>query len=142
MHDQVVFFGANDSCLEGAKGGQHVSVKRFMENIVKIITHPSLKYHHPRILLLTPPPIDEYGCEDNDRSKGYDEPRRQAEHTKLYADAVRRIAEAHDVALVDVWALLMEESGYTLGKEALPGSKALPPNPQLRLYLHDGKSTL
>ena len=108
--------------------------------MAKIVTHPLIRQHKSRLLLLTPPPIDEYGCEESDRAKGYSEPRRNAAHTKLYADAVRQVAETFDIAVVDVWTLFMGQAGYGGGHDALPGSKSVPPNLQLRLLLHDGVS--
>lgn len=135
---QIIFFGANDACLQGAAGSQHVPLSQYKENLISIINHPAVKTQKTRIILVTPPPINEYMCEENDRAKGYCEPRRSAEHTKLYVDVVRDIAESHEVALLDLWLLFMKHAGWKDGDAMLPGSKKTEPNAFLRMLLHDG----
>jgi len=131
-------FGANDACLQGAAGSQHVPLSQYKKNIIDIIDHPAVKRQKPRIILVTPPPINEYMCEENDRAKGYFEPRRSAEHTKLYVDVVREIAQTHGIALLDLWLCFMKHAGWKEGDAALAGSKKMEPNAFLRMLLHDG----
>ncbi len=66
----VVFYGANDARLEDNEGGvqQHVPLEQYRENLIRIITDPRVKAHNPKIIVMTPPPIDEYmwekSCEE------------------------------------------------------------------------------
>lgn len=136
----MIFFGANDACLEGAEGSQHVPVERYKQNLIDIINHSAVKAHNPRIILVTPPPMNEYVAEENDRSKGLMDRRRTADHTKMYADAAREVAKEQNVAVLDLWSVLMKHAGWSEGEHPLPGSKKLPRNPFMRMMLHDGKS--
>lgn len=138
---KVILFGANDSCLEGAVGSQHVPLQRFKQNLSTIITYPAVQKQAPRIILVTPPPMNEYPAEENDKLKGIPAPRRKAEHTRLYAEAVKDVASQHDVALVDLWTLFMNHAGWEENSNPqaqIPGSKSLEPNSVLRMLLHDG----
>lgn len=82
--------------------------------------------------------MNEYVAEEMDRNKGIPEARRKASHTKLYADAAREVAAEADVAVLDLWKLLMNHAGWQEGETPLPGSKEIPPNMFLRMLLHDG----
>lgn len=141
--EKVIFFGANDACLPGAAGSQHVPLEAFKNNLLRMVKHTSLGPHKPHIILITPPPINEYLCEENDRLKGYNDNRRKANHTALYAEAVREVAKlssSYDVALVDLYAAFMKHVGQPEDREVLEGSKERPPNTALEMLLHDGKS--
>lgn len=103
-----------------------------------------MRAQNPRIILITPPPINEYLCEENDRLKGYNEPRRKAEHTASYAQAVRDVAgelqvgkEWRGVVVLDFFKVVMKYVGQKDG-EPLEGSKERPLNSALRMLLHDG----
>lgn len=67
-----------------------------------------------------------------------------AKTTAEYAQQVRDLAgelkqEGVDVALLDLWSVLMETAGWKKGQsEPLPGSKEVPENAILKLLLHDG----
>lgn len=105
-----------------------------------IVTHPSLGKHSARIILITPPPLDEYLREKRDAEKGLTEPERTAEHTKLYADATREEASKLGVALVDVWTLFQREAGWKEG-EPLIGSKDREQSSVFIELLQDGEYT-
>lgn len=139
MRFLVIFFGANDSCLEGAAGSQHVPLERYQQNLVDIIDHEKVKRQNPRIIVVTPPPINEYECEKSDHTKGYMEPRRKANHTKLYAEAVKKVAEKNRAVVLDLYEVFMKHAGQKIGEEVLEGSKEKPNNPFLRMLLHDGE---
>jgi isoamyl acetate esterase len=135
---QVIFFGANDACLPGTD--QHVPLARYEDNIREIVGHPCVTAQGPRILLITPPPIDEYSNEITEAAKGYASRQRTAEHTKKYADACRRTGEELGLAVLDLWSSMMGKAGWD-GTGPLPGSKVLPRNPVLEAFLLDGLST-
>ncbi|EGE81965.2 GDSL Lipase/Acylhydrolase [Blastomyces dermatitidis ATCC 18188] len=61
----TVFFGANDAVLPGFQ--QHVPLNLYRENLIKILTHPLIKAHpETNLLLLTPPPVNEYQFSPSD----------------------------------------------------------------------------
>ncbi|RJE18371.1 hypothetical protein PHISCL_09291 [Aspergillus sclerotialis] len=131
----TVFFGANDACLPG--NDKHVPLPTFKENLKTIIHHPATVVQNPRILLITPPPINEYQLEGFDESKGEVHPTRTAKYTKLYAEAVREVGSELKVPVADVWTAFMKAAGWEEGKE-LPGSRDLPNSDVLQELLTDG----
>jgi lysophospholipase L1-like esterase len=133
----TIFFGANDSCFATARNNQCVPLPEFRSNLIKIISTFSDR-KQPRIILITNPPVDERTQGALDRSKGY-ELRRTAEHTKLYADAVRNVGNDLGVAVVDLWTAIMLKAGWQANSPApLPGCADVPANPVLDEYLSDG----
>lgn len=138
MRFMTVFFGANDACWPTPFNNQSVPLPQFTANLIKILTHPSLKKHNTRVILITPPPVNEYMTWANDQIKGYSTPRRTAEHTKEYADAAREVGKDMNVATLDLWTSIMLRAGWKPGDDPLPGSRALAENPVLVELLRDG----
>ncbi|KAF1923685.1 glycoside hydrolase family 95 protein [Didymella exigua CBS 183.55] len=102
-----IFFGANDISFPDTTG-QHVPLRVFEENLRRLIKHPRVQAHEDiRVLLITPPPIDEWGFEH------WDEPGRSARKAataQKYAEGVRKVGEEMGVAVVDLWTACMEEA--------------------------------
>ncbi|KAL8693543.1 MAG: hypothetical protein Q9224_003733 [Gallowayella concinna] len=134
----MIFFGANDACLPGSDTGQHVPLDTYKRNLGEIVQHQSVTPHRPRIILVTPPPIDEYALEASDAAKGVLGVRRKAEHTMLYAEACRKVGQDLGLVVLDLWSIFMEAAGYKPGKP-LPGSKKVEKNAVLHRLLSDGK---
>ncbi|KPI35038.1 GDSL esterase/lipase [Cyphellophora attinorum] len=144
----TVFFGANDACLPGNQ--QHVPVEQYASTIRKIIQYPLIAKGGTHVLLLTPPPIDEWQLDSNG---GFGSSRRAAV-TKVYADAARYLAveaagpdwTGPNVTLVDVWRLFMLEAGWsddnatsgTSDEEYLPGDARREKSAALARLLSDG----
>ncbi|KAI6913407.1 hypothetical protein KC334_g1458 [Hortaea werneckii] len=124
----VLFFGANDARLPSTgEPEQHVPLESFKANLRAMVTLPQLREHHPgtKILLVTPPPVDERLCAQDDAGKGIFHPRRTAETTALYAQAVRDVGAelaGRDTAVLDLWDCFMRVAGWVPG-EPLIGSK-------------------
>ncbi|RMY82547.1 hypothetical protein D0862_11981 [Hortaea werneckii] len=131
----VLFFGANDARLPSTGiPEQHVPLESFKANLRAMVTCPQLRAHHPgaKVLLITPPPVDERLCESDDAGKGIFHPRRTAETTALYAQAVRDVGAEFvasaagggggHVAVLDLWGCFMRVAGWVPG-EPLVGSK-------------------
>ncbi|KAI9808390.1 MAG: hypothetical protein M1827_007487 [Pycnora praestabilis] len=133
----TLWFGANDACLPSAETGQHVPLPKYRDNLIAILTHPTIRAHSPNLILITPPPVDEYGLEESDRLRGIKHVMRTAEHTKLYADATREVGEELGPAVLDLWTVIMRLAGWKQG-DALVGSKHVPRSPVLRSLLRDG----
>lgn len=129
-------FGANDACLPDAPTNQHIPCETYKANLKALITHAAVVAHRPKIILATPPPIDEARQEVTDTSKGNPLCRR-AVVTAKYAEAVREVARdiGGDLLLLDLWSAFMEEAirntpdhyhnGPVLGSSELGESKAL-----------------
>lgn len=111
----IIWFGANDSVLPSER--QHVPLTQFIANLKHLITmvrSPASEYHSPktRILLVSPPPVNTYqrGADLASRNP----PRkcdRVFEFTKLYAEAVVKVAREEGVAVADIWFVVWEAAG-------------------------------
>ena len=135
----MIFFGANDACLPGTSTGQHVSINRYSQNLRELIAHPIVKKHQPRLILVTPPPVDEYTLEESGPGSEDSEIQRTAEHTKKYADACRKVGTESGIAVVDLWSIFMAKTGWKHG-QPLAGSKDVERSKTLGVLLSDGKS--
>jgi lysophospholipase L1-like esterase len=111
----VVFFGANDARLPGSGDGtspdQHVPLRAYKENLRKIVTHDQIKEHKPKIIVITPPPVDEHLLARKNR---------KASITAQYAEIVRDLSkeltdEGLDVKCLDIWTAFMQKCGWKSG---------------------------
>ncbi|KAI0406704.1 SGNH hydrolase-type esterase domain-containing protein [Xylaria palmicola] len=127
----VVLLGANDACLPVPTSTQGVPIDQYKENLIKIITHKHVTAHKPKILLVTPPPLDEIRSFTTDLEKGHKERVRKAAVSGQYSETVRQVAaEVPGVVLIDLYKAVMEKAisltpdydasgpplGYTEGK--------------------------
>ncbi|KAK5690157.1 hypothetical protein LTR17_026014 [Elasticomyces elasticus] len=72
MRILLIMFGANDARLPNTPGGpdQHVPLEDFKSNIRHMVSHPSVTAHESvKIILVTPPPVDERKCLAADQEK-------------------------------------------------------------------------
>ena len=136
----MIFFGANDACSAEAMNGQHVPLHIYKQNLHDLITHPAVRAQQPRLILVTPPPVEERLLEQRVKSLGYKQLNRFNDVTKLYADAVREVGDAHGVAVLDLWNAFMNEAGWKAG-ESLPGALNVAESPALKRLLIDGSTT-
>ena len=113
----------------------------YKQYLKAIVQHPSVTTQNPRLILITPPPINEYKLEESDFVKGFTVPQRTAEHTKKYADACREVGKELGVAVLDIWSIMMAKAGWREG-EPLAGSKKVARNEVLEGLLIDGEPTL
>ena len=140
----MIFLGANDAVLPNTSG-QDVPLNRYCANLKNIIQHPKVRAHATsidrnkpaiKIILVTPPPVDEYQLENNPPLNV-----RTAERTKSYADSCRRLGEEMDVAVLDLWAIMMEKAGWKgTDGEVLVGSRKRERSDVLGEMLHDGRT--
>ncbi|KAJ2482592.1 isoamyl acetate-hydrolyzing esterase [Coemansia sp. RSA 2131] len=72
-----------------------------------LLRDPNSDYYSPdtRIMFITPPAIGDRMVEDVAKRNGY-EPDRKNAVTKLYADAVKKVAKEHDLPVVDIWTAI------------------------------------
>ncbi|KFY70792.1 hypothetical protein V498_10215, partial [Pseudogymnoascus sp. VKM F-4517 (FW-2822)] len=137
-----VFFGANDSANDGGPSKQLVSIERYRENLLSILSHPSVLAHNPRIILITTPPVDEYQRPEETRADGQVDRGRCAENSRAYARVGKEvgeelIAKGRPVVICDLWTAMMTRAGWT-GEGVLAGSLKASKNPALAEMLYDG----
>ncbi|KAL8783938.1 MAG: hypothetical protein Q9213_004268 [Squamulea squamosa] len=133
----MILFGANDACLPGSDYGQHVPLDLYRQNLRGIIQHSSVTAQKPRLILVTPPPIEEYTLEAAEAAKGIPGVRRTAENTMQYAEACKGVGQDLGLVVLDLWSIFMNAAGYEPGKP-LPGSKKTEKSPVLNRLLSDG----
>lgn len=109
-----------------------------MENLRTICTHPLVRAHGPRLVIITPPPVNEYKMEAVDIAKGHDGLQRTAEHTKKYANAARKVGEELKIPVLDLWTIFMTRAGWAAG-EPLPGCRGVDRNELIEELMYDGK---
>src|ERR1700738_3568210 len=117
----IFFFGANDACINGAlqhvplpiHSSPQVPLETYASNLRELLSCPLLKEHNPNIklLLITPPPICAYRWGDHDLEMGFP-PRRNAEHTALYAAKAKAVAEELGIPYVDLWRGFLHAAGW------------------------------
>lgn len=134
----MVFYGANDACLPDQP--QYVPLEEYKSNLKKIVQHPLIQAHQPKIILVAPPPISEYTTQESDAVKGITWIQRLAENTKLYADGALEVANELNIPTVNLWKEFMEHAEWN-GDRPLPGSKDAPKNPKLEELFCDGEYT-
>ncbi|KAK1691201.1 GDSL-like Lipase/Acylhydrolase [Colletotrichum godetiae] len=107
----LVLLGANDAIQPMHTTTQHVPLEDYKQNLVKIVTHPNITAHNPKILLVTPPPIDEIRITKLDLAWGHSKPIRTAKISAGYTQAARDVAaEVPGVVSIDLWQALMDHA--------------------------------
>jgi lysophospholipase L1-like esterase len=126
---------------------QHVPIDQYKENLKKIITHPNITVHNPKIIVVTPPPLDEIRRSEleTDADGG---PQRLHKVSADYSQKAREVAEeVPGVILVDLWQAIMDAAikdtpGFTAGNgnlgEPRDGKGKEEVQGALPSYLHDG----
>ncbi|KAF4993012.1 hypothetical protein FDECE_13543 [Fusarium decemcellulare] len=140
----AILFGANDAVLDNAVTNQHVPLDRYKENLIKIINHPRITAHKPKILLVTPPPLDEIKSTPRSLSNGHKEALRKFAVSASYSEVVREVAREHpNTILIDLWQAFMDKAAEMAPGDYTPGGPLLgsPENGKpggLDILLHDG----
>ncbi|GAA5880735.1 hypothetical protein JCM3774_005694 [Rhodotorula dairenensis] len=105
-----VWFGANDAALPPSP--QALTIAEFKSNLGKILDSlrsPDSPNYSPKtqLLLITPPPVDasvrtaDLAARDPPRG-----PDRDAERTRLFAEAVKDVARDCKLPILDAWSLV------------------------------------
>ncbi|KAF4783205.1 GDSL-like Lipase/Acylhydrolase [Colletotrichum scovillei] len=107
----LVLLGANDAVQPMHTTTQNVPLEEYKQNLIKIVTHPNITAHNPKILLVTPPPIDEIRITKLDLAWGHPKPTRTAKVSAGYTQAAREVAaEVPGVVSIDLWQALMDHA--------------------------------
>jgi len=140
----LLFFGANDARIAGSPGGpdQSVPLDEFKRNLKAMVHHPAVRAHEGvKVILVTPPPIDERMClkADQERFPSLGRIlRRTAANTATYAQGVRDLGQELGLPVLDVWSAMVTRSGNTRDQPICTGSIDAGINEVLQSYLHDG----
>ncbi|KAL4867419.1 hypothetical protein BDV12DRAFT_171392 [Aspergillus spectabilis] len=134
----TIWFGANDASLLESNNGQHVPLDVYKKNLAWLVQHPATVAQQPRILIITPTPVNEYQLEGFDHDKGNSHPTRTNAGARLYADAAREVAESLNVPVVDLWGAFMAAAGWKEG-QPLIGSRELPNDEKFAGLFTDGE---
>ncbi|KAH6850192.1 SGNH hydrolase-type esterase domain-containing protein [Chaetomium sp. MPI-CAGE-AT-0009] len=106
-----ILFGANDACVELPTNFQRVPLDKYKANLARIINHPTITAHKPKIFLITPPPLDQIRVTVLDRANGHPAAARQTKVSAAYSEAVRQVAAKHpSVTLIDLHKALMDRA--------------------------------
>ncbi|OTA99177.1 hypothetical protein M426DRAFT_325373 [Hypoxylon sp. CI-4A] len=106
----LVLLGANDACLPIPTNTQGIPIDQYKENLTKIVTHEHIKAHNPKILLITPPPIDEIRITVLDLAVGHTQATRQAAVSAAYSETARKVAAETGVVLIDLQKALLDKA--------------------------------
>lgn len=140
----VIWYGANDSRLPDTPGDpqQHIPLNEYTQNLRAMLAHPDVRGQEGmRIVLITPPPVDERSGLENDQKgnpNNGDVIRRKARVTKQYAEAVLEVGKETGTVTLDLWARMIERAGGGVVDPEPTGSIDMPLNEDLRKYLYDG----
>ncbi|KAL5575290.1 hypothetical protein UlMin_016989 [Ulmus minor] len=106
----TVFFGANDACLpDRCSAFQHVPLDEYKQNLNSIIAFLKKRWPTTRILLITPPPIDEEGRLQYPYVENtLNLPERTNEAAGAYAKACVSVAGECETPVIDLWTKMQE----------------------------------
>jgi lysophospholipase L1-like esterase len=108
---QLILLGANDAVLPLEHTAQHIPLDQYKRNLGDIVNHPHIKAHQPKILLVTPPPLDEIKTSKLDIEKGFPQSTRTSSVSASYSEAAREVArENPGIVLVDLWKAVMDKA--------------------------------
>ncbi|KAI7492146.1 hypothetical protein KC357_g1281 [Hortaea werneckii] len=118
----TIAFGTNDARVPDSPGGpdQSVSVSEFLRNLHDMVgAHRAVRAHAAtvKIVLITPPPVDERRLARADKEKYGSrvmggQLRRRADLTAEYARAVRELGSELGVPVCDVWSAMVVRAGF------------------------------
>jgi lysophospholipase L1-like esterase len=110
----IIGFGANDAAQP--ESGQHVPLARYQDNLrelVNMVKSSKSRFYSPktRVLLVTPPPLEEekwnFFCSSKKNGPGY----RTSHLTQKYAEACVKVGKSLKVPVLDLHTLILEKAG-------------------------------
>ncbi|NWR76407.1 IAH1 esterase, partial [Centropus unirufus] len=109
----TIFFGANDSALKDLNPKQHVPLEEYAANLKSMIQYlKSVDVPEDRIILITPPPLQELAWEKECLAKG-DKLNRLNATTGEYAQACVQVAGACGTDVLDLWTLMQKSEDFS-----------------------------
>ncbi|XP_047927266.1 isoamyl acetate-hydrolyzing esterase 1 homolog isoform X3 [Anser cygnoides] len=109
----TIFFGANDSALKDLNPKQHVPLEEYAENLKSMVQYlKSIDIAEDRIILITPPPLQESAWEKECLAKG-DKLNRRNATTGEYAQACVQVARDCGTDVLDLWTLMQKNQDFS-----------------------------
>ncbi|XP_026700936.1 isoamyl acetate-hydrolyzing esterase 1 homolog [Athene cunicularia] len=109
----TIFFGANDSALKDLNPKQHVPLEEYAANLKSMIHYlKSVDITEDRIILITPPPLQESVWEKECLAKG-DQLNRRNATTGEYAHACVQVARDCGTDVLDLWTLMQKNQDFS-----------------------------
>ncbi|KAF3770531.1 SGNH hydrolase [Cryphonectria parasitica EP155] len=106
----IVLLGANDAALPQEVENQGLPLDQYKTNLHRIITHPNITAHKPKVLLITPPPLDEIRTTELDTPK-YGHTLRETARSASYSQAARDVAASvPGTVLLDLQKALIDRA--------------------------------
>lgn len=98
--------------LPWAPSKHHVPIEQYKENLTKIVNHPRIRADNPKILLVTPPPVDELHHRKIDDGSGQLATIRTHAVSASYAEKTREVARENPggIVLIDLWQAIMDKA--------------------------------
>lgn len=107
----MILFGANDSVLDLPTTKQHVPLEQYKKNLTDIINHPNIVAHKPKILLITPPPVDQIKVTKLDTANGHSQAIRTQAISAGYSKMAQQVAQENPgVEAIDLWTAVMNKA--------------------------------
>ncbi|KAG6364106.1 hypothetical protein INS49_005704 [Diaporthe citri] len=91
MEYLIVLLGANDAALPLDDDNQSVSLEQYKANLARLVGHPRVAAHGCKVLVVTPPPLDEIRRAEMDIAQHGRAVREQA-RSAAYSQAAREVA--------------------------------------------------
>ncbi|KAF7547782.1 hypothetical protein G7Z17_g7483 [Cylindrodendrum hubeiense] len=89
----------------------HVPLETYKDNLTKIVNHPRITAHKPKILLVTPPPLDQIKVTGLNMAAGHSQAVRTSAISASYSEAARQVArENPGVVSIDLWKAIMDKA--------------------------------
>ncbi|XP_008640085.1 PREDICTED: isoamyl acetate-hydrolyzing esterase 1 homolog [Corvus brachyrhynchos] len=109
----TIFFGANDSALKELNPKQHVPLEEYAANLKSMVQYlKSVDISADRIILITPPPLQESAWEKACLAKG-DKLTRCNATTGQYAQACVQVARECGTDVLDLWTLMQKNQDFS-----------------------------
>ncbi|NP_001264658.1 isoamyl acetate-hydrolyzing esterase 1 homolog [Gallus gallus] len=109
----TIFFGANDSALKDVNPRQHVPLEEYAANLTSMVRYlKSIDITEDRIILITPPPLQESAWEKECLAKG-DKLNRRNATTGEYAQACVQVARDCGTDVLDLWTLMQKDQDFS-----------------------------
>ncbi|KAK9936545.1 hypothetical protein M0R45_013381 [Rubus argutus] len=110
----TVFFGANDASLPDRYSAfQHVPLDEYKQNLRSIVSFLKKQWPTTRILLITPPPIDEDGrLQFPYVENPLNQPERTNEAAGAFAKACVAVARESGLPVIDLWTKMQQFPGW------------------------------
>ncbi|XP_072417621.1 isoamyl acetate-hydrolyzing esterase 1 homolog isoform X2 [Chiloscyllium punctatum] len=109
----IVMFGANDSALKDINPVQHIPLTEYAENLKGVVQYlKSIDICEDKVIMVTPPPLDESAWEKECIAKG-SKLNRYNSVTNQYAAACVKVAEECGIDVLDLCTLMQMKNQET-----------------------------